>query len=1279
MKRVGTSGRGCCVQTDDTICVTKKRYKNIPKSIFCLCAIVSACVIGCGGDNDKDETTCDCTTGENCNETEQVNCQSQNACNCITGENCNDTERANCQSQKTCDCATGENCNETELSNCQNPNTCDCTTGENCNKTELENCQSQQTCDCSTGENCDETELANCQAQKTCGDAGCPDNMTCQEGMCVETACINKTCEDGTQCRDGQCIEIACLGIVCESNQVCKKGECVSDKCKDITCGDGYKCNDSGNCETTLDPIITIQARVNAIQKSGEDKGAGTHEKASSPSYFDIGIDGVQPTKDVIFTIVSSNTDEIKVLTSEVTFTPENWNNKQYFEIIGVPDNKIDGDQDVTLTITSASQDPIYTGLTKTIKVVNHDDDFAHLVINAPESLITTEGNFCKSFNDSTIEGYLEIGVKLGSKPESTVYINAEIAKQSNGYVENGICINRSSIENDTKCLAADCPRSKSFAIQPDDWDNEVKLKIMDQDDVEMDGTEIAHLLFKTSSYQDGNYNNLDVETLTFYNIDNDVPLLIPKVNVINTWDNGNPVNVCIKLNRYSPAEVTVTASVDTDKVVVDEPKSKKVLESAYTCFTIHGVNEETVDEDTDYHVTFEAKSDGAFNGVKLVLDAVNHNTEIPGVSLSDDRIVLDEGQSVTFKAMLNSKPSAQVKFIPRIPDNENGKIYVLDKTEYIITPDQWDKGVDIKLTAKENPAVSHAHTISYAFEFETASDDANYAGLHTDLSFKINDVNSRTMSGKLEHDAILSEADHNHYYIHTIKFDYKPDYDTMVTIVSSDTSELKMLVHEYSNIKDATTIDGGFRFTLKKDDWNTDHTFQVTPVDDGYYDGDQEVYINAIAHYPNGSETTVLGPYIIRDIHSSLLRIDCTNDVLDCGENRCFIALNKKTSQPVTVDLSVLYTHKAFQITPSTITFNGTDNLDNKEFKITYTKPANSSADMAPLAFSGNTLMVKTTGPDVYNNYEYTQDLPYYPQCQTVYDSRTSPNAAVSGLLLWPGVYKLEVVGAGGGSYFNHLKKHDMGLATPVITTDRGDGSRGSYATGVLRLTEVTKVYPWYGYGGKNGYLTSISCDPTEVNCGGKGEYSGEFGWFSCDGGGASDIRIGTNDLYHRVIVAAGGNGDGNNAYAYYYRGGYYYYTKDDVYGAPGKYQCGSSEANTASFGYGQDGYGGCGAGGGGWYGGRRGDGIYGNSVGTGGDGHGGRGSCGFVFRKNVPISSEALDLYQLEDKYMLTEYSGYDEFMPSDVAKPKLYTEAESLPDGVVKITALPKFPGE
>ena len=255
-----------------------------------------------------------------------------------------------------------------------------------------------------------------------------------------------------------------------------------------------------------------------------------------------------------------------------------------------------------------------------------------------------------------------------------------------------------------------------------------------------------------------------------------------------------------------------------------------------------------------------------------------------------------------------------------------------------------------------------------------------------------------------------------------------------------------------------------------------------------------------------------------------------------------------------------------------------------------------------------------------------------------------TVTNYAYTGakqtVTLKPGRYKLECWGAQGG-----------------YRSSSSYGGLGGYSVGEISLEKQTTLYVYVGGSGNTGKTSG------GFNGGGKrATYNG--------GGGATDIRVGTDSLYARVIVAGGGGSDGATNKNGMYGGGETGGTTTQNYGSGGGGGTQTSggvggSGNAGTFGQGGEGKaasnGYAGAGGGGWYGG---GGSY--PDGSGDDDRGGGGGSGFAWTgKNAPSG------YLLGSAYYLTN-AGTKAGNTSFTA-PGGSTETGHSGDGYARITCL------
>ena len=236
-----------------------------------------------------------------------------------------------------------------------------------------------------------------------------------------------------------------------------------------------------------------------------------------------------------------------------------------------------------------------------------------------------------------------------------------------------------------------------------------------------------------------------------------------------------------------------------------------------------------------------------------------------------------------------------------------------------------------------------------------------------------------------------------------------------------------------------------------------------------------------------------------------------------------------------------------------------------------------------------------------------YTTNFSYTGEC-TTYIAKSD------------GYYNLEVWGAQGGNY-----------NTTYI------GGLGGYSKGIVHLTKGTTLYVCVG-GQPQTVTTTKTAVPGGFNGGGNGfnrDYNSTYTYGQA-GGGATDIRIGQNSLYARVIVAGGGSGS-NNRTSGYAGGGTSGVTGQSGYagtqtsaGTGGSFgQGGSASTSGNNYKYGASG------GGGGFYGGGAGT-SYSDS--TNYDKYSGGGS-GYVYTSSTASSYPSGCL--LNNTYYLTAAS--------------------------------------
>ena len=166
----------------------------------------------------------------------------------------------------------------------------------------------------------------------------------------------------------------------------------------------------------------------------------------------------------------------------------------------------------------------------------------------------------------------------------------------------------------------------------------------------------------------------------------------------------------------------------------------------------------------------------------------------------------------------------------------------------------------------------------------------------------------------------------------------------------------------------------------------------------------------------------------------------------------------------------------------------------------------------------------------------EYEPNITYYHN-SIVLNYPICPSNHICGnyeFTLFPGRYYIECYGASGGrergtafTFFDPYTNSCISQniveqygGNTVCSSNNTSGS-GGYIGGLLTITRPTTVYAYIGGRGvySNGNLGGF-------NGGGNSDPVYSAG----SGGGATDLRVVRNDVFHRIIVAGGGGGSDND-----------------------------------------------------------------------------------------------------------------------------------------------------
>ena len=871
------------------------------------------------------------------------------------------------------------------------------------------------------------------------------------------------------------------------------------------------------------------------------------------------------PGSDAIYVIVNETPEVCNIEPMEIEVDRDDWKDIQNLVVSGI-DNGVAGDQECRFTVKLYDKDG--NELTSTPGVV--------IVKEAEFDItVTPKGN---ASEDGEVTADVDLSMNRDPGSDAT-------------YV----------IVNHTPDVCTIEPME--IAVDRDDWQNTQTIVVSGIPNGLVTGDLECRFTVKLYD-EDG--NELASKPGVVIIEDQDSPGLHIVGSSKYTSEDGTSMTFDIWLHTQpeDTVTVTITSSLVTEGVLVD--KDGNVVDQITLTFTpedwdqrqtitVMGVPDGVVDGDRDYDINFVATSDDEdYDGYRATRPLVNLDIDVPGIGIVGDItsiVVSEHGTSVQLPIVLTAVPVCPVTVHIVSSDTTEAVVSVSTLT---FTPENWNVSQNVTVTGVpdliDDGDQAFTITITASGCFFDPAEPVIVHGINENI-----DVAGITVTKESD---IIIVSDDGLTSTVMVVLDSKPTAPVTITLVVDPASV-------------ATTEPTFLVFT--PENWNVPQPFVVSgiPNDDihgGYRpfvielvvdDADPKYHeifvapVDGICLYGGDGSGVFVHPW---EVHISSEALSATFTVTltkDPHENIAF---------PLNVEAIGLAA--GFEVDKTAVHFSSANWRETQVVTV-------SIAAEIPDAFGSFFIDI---GKDPSATGVYQGVKPH--DVVVMYDFR---DPCLDPSVLSPGVYKLEVWGAQGGwTYHAYPTRYWQGET--IVTNPSYDTNRGGYASGILRLTEETKVWRCEGGQGEHGNRTDRIVQGGR-NGGGNSGRAEVRGDDNAGGGGGSDIRIGMNTLYHRVIVAGGGGGNGCSG-AYGGRGGGMvgFDATGDSYPPPG--EGGTQTAGGASvgnpsypnsfsqaggFGYGgaasafENNYGGSG-GGGGWYGGSGGNNDPGGGAGGGG-----------------------------------------------------------------------------
>jgi large repetitive protein len=504
-----------------------------------------------------------------------------------------------------------------------------------------------------------------------------------------------------------------------------------------------------------------------------------------------------QPTADVVIPLASSNKNEGTVSPASLTFTAANWSAPRVVTLTGVDDPVVDGDQSYFISVgPSSSPDPKYNPKTAAdVKVQNRDNDTAKVLVSAVNG-DTNEAGKTAFFT-----------LALQTQPAADVRVAVVSTRTTEATVS---------------------PAFVTFTRA--NWASPQKVTLTGVNDEMQDGNQLVRIDVGAAQSADPNYDELDPPDVTVTNLDDDTAEIVVTQLSNQTSESGGTATFSVALRTQPSGGATVSLTMTSSK-----PGEATLSDASLTftdvdwkaakLVTVTGVEDDsTADGDQPFTVSFGAakSADGNYAGKQpLPLSFTNLDNDSPGIIVAPKTgATSEDGDSMTFTVVLQSKPKADVKIPVASSDPDEGTVSTALLT---FTSANWSTKQTVKVTGVDDDEHDGSPNYKVTLGKPTSTDDG-YAELDPDdvsLTNEDNDIPGIVVSPALGN---TTEAGGTTTF--SIKLRSKPKASVTIPVQSSDDTEGSL----------ATTKS----VVLTTDDWSTPHLVTVHGEDDPEQDGDQ-------------------------------------------------------------------------------------------------------------------------------------------------------------------------------------------------------------------------------------------------------------------------------------------------------------------------------------------------------------------------------------------------------------------------------------------------------
>ncbi|MDX2020241.1 MAG: Calx-beta domain-containing protein [Deltaproteobacteria bacterium] len=655
-----------------------------------------------------------------------------------------------------------------------------------------------------------------------------------------------------------------------------------------------------------------------------------------------------QPADNVKISIASSKVAEGEADTTELVFTPANWESEQRVTVAGKDDAVADGDVEFAIvTGLTVSPDAEYNNLpVDDVKVTNIDDETPNIRVALLGANRTRESGTTT-----------KISVVLNSQPTADVTVPVESSDTTEGAVNK-----------------------VSLTFSAANWNAPQEVTVTGVDDKLADGLQEYTVRFLAATSADMKYNGLDASDVVLSNIDDEQAgfTVTPTVLVTNEAGNLAP-KFSVVLNSEPTKDVKI--AVSSGNTAEGQVSDAELVFTSANWFspqfiTLTGKDDAVQDGDRGYAVILApaTSDDPGYNGLDpqdVSVTNIDNDTAGVIVTANSGLQTTEEGGKAAFTVALRTQPVANVTIAVRSGDLTEGLV----STELLtFTAANWNAQQEVTVTGV-NDDVADGDQVFEIILDPSQSTDPNYVGKkdrNVQITNKDDEQPGIEVVGPGESGLVTDEGGKQATF--TMRLRSQPTADVTVAL----------------SVSNGEAAASPAKLTFNSVNWKGLQTVTVTGLDDPSKDGDRPYVVitapaeSSDAKYNGVDAENVAG--INQDNDSAGIVVD-SDEAITVNEDGTktatfYVTLKSKPTAAVTLPGIVVSDASEATIDKTTITiapdeWNGkkfvkvtgvNDNLadGNQDFSISFynsssTDPDYNNQPISPLP--GKTLDDETAG----------------------------------------------------------------------------------------------------------------------------------------------------------------------------------------------------------------------------------------------------------------------------------------------------------------------------